>query len=71
VRPNKRLHPTAALLFTGWEVRARVREQRFRNYLDAISGFVNISHLMIEKPEFHSIYEYSQQELTKTCQIPG
>ena len=56
----------AALLFTAWEMRARVREQRFRNYLDAISGFLNLSNLIIEKPEIHALYEYSKQDLTRT-----
>jgi hypothetical protein len=56
----------AALLFTGWEMRARRREQRFRNYLDAISGFVNLATLMVEKKELHAIYEYSDRDIKKT-----
>src|SRR6266508_1923020 len=56
----------AALLFTGWEFRARAREQKFRNYLDGISGFVNLAGMMVEKPELHALYCYSSDELTKT-----
>jgi len=55
-----------ALLFTGWEMRARTREQRFRNYLDGIAGFVEFARLMVEKPQLHALYEYSAKELNKT-----
>ncbi len=56
----------AALFFTSWEIRARVREQRLRNYLDAIHGYIDLAKLMIEKPELHALYEYSSEELIKT-----
>jgi len=49
----------AALVFAAWEIRARVREQRFRNYLDSISGFVDLGKLMVENPDLHALYEYS------------
>jgi hypothetical protein len=58
----------AALLFTGWEIRSRSREQRFRNYLDAISGFLNLSTLMIEKTELHGLYDYSEEAMERTYQ---
>jgi len=56
----------AALLFTGWEMHRRTREQRFQNYLASISGFADLARLMVEKPELHSLYEYSTVDLTKT-----
>jgi hypothetical protein len=56
----------AALVFTGIEFRNRAREQRFRNYLDAISGFTQLGVLMIERPELHSIYEYSDRDIQGT-----
>jgi hypothetical protein len=56
----------AALLFTGWEMRTRAREQKYRNYLDAVSGFVNLASLMVERPSLQAIYEYSPNDLAKT-----
>ena len=56
----------AALLFTGFEFRARTREQRFRNYLDSISGFVQLGVLMIERPELHGLYNYSPINIEST-----
>ncbi len=56
----------AALFFTGLEIRARTREQRFRNYLDGIAGFVQFARLMVEKPQLHALYQYSAKELNKT-----
>lgn len=48
-----------ALLFTGLEMRSRVLELRFSNYLNAMSGFVDLGRLMVEQPVLHSIYDYS------------
>ena len=48
-----------ALVFTGVQMCAQRKELRFRNYLDAISGFVDLSRLMVEKPELHSLYDYA------------
>ena len=56
----------AALLFTGWEMHKRTREQRFQNYLTGMGGFFELARLMVEKPELHSLYEYSAADLTKT-----
>ncbi|HOZ48365.1 MAG TPA: hypothetical protein PK468_17275 [Candidatus Hydrogenedentes bacterium] len=53
----------AALVFTGWEIRARRREQRFRNYLDGMAGFVDLAKLMVEKPDLHGIYDYSDRNI--------
>ena len=55
----------AALLFTAWEIRARTREQKFRNYLDAISGSVDLAKLMVERQELHAIYDYSKTDITR------
>jgi hypothetical protein len=49
----------AALFFTGWEIRVRAREQKLRNYMDAISGSVDLAKLMVENPHLHALYEYS------------
>jgi hypothetical protein len=46
-------------------MRARAREQKFRNYLDAISGFVNLASLIVETPSLQVIYKYSSNDLTK------
>ena len=56
----------AALFFTGWEFRTRAREQKFRNYLDGISGFVSLAAIMVEKAELHGLYDYSSDDLAKT-----
>ena len=56
----------AALLFTGWEMHKRTREQKFQSYLSGMSGFVDLAHLMIENSELHSLYEYSPTDLSKT-----
>ena len=58
----------AALLFTGYEVCTRKREQRFRNYLDAISGSVDLAKLMVQNTDLHALYEYSSEESNKTYQ---
>ncbi|HYU09141.1 MAG TPA: hypothetical protein VEK77_07170 [Gemmatimonadales bacterium] len=58
----------AALFFTGWEFRARAREQKFRNYLDGISGFVNLAAIMVEKAELQGLYDYTSEELTRNYQ---
>ena len=55
-----------ALFFTGMEFRNRAREQRFRNYLDSISGFVELGVLMIERSELHALYEYSDRDIDAT-----
>ena len=52
----------AALLFTGWELRSRSRELKFRNYLDGISGFVDLAKLMVENQHLQSLYDYSQAD---------
>ncbi len=54
------------LLFTAWEFRVRAREQQFRNYLDGIAGFLDISKLMVEMSELHDLYEYSPRKLTRS-----
>ena len=42
----------AVLLFTGSAgFFALARQQRFQNYFDAISAFVDLSKMRIEKPE--------------------
>ena len=56
----------AALIFTGLEMRARRHEQKFRNYLDAISGFVSLAMLMVENQELHALYESSDRDIKKT-----
>jgi hypothetical protein len=56
----------AALVFTGWEIRGRAHEQKFRNYLDGMSGFIDLARLMVEKPELHALYEYSSEDICKT-----
>ncbi len=56
----------AALLFTGWEMHKRTREQKFASYVAGMSGFVDLARLMVEKPELQSLYEYSPTDLTKT-----
>lgn len=48
-----------ALLFTAWEIRARTREQRFSNYVTAISGSVDLAKLIVENPQLHALYDYS------------
>ena len=55
----------AALMFTGWEIRSRAREQKFRNYLDAISRSVDLAKLMVERAELHGIYDYSSEDVDK------
>jgi hypothetical protein len=54
-----------ALIFTGWQIRAGVHEQKLQTYFYATSGSRNLSALMVENPELHAIYEYSQRNLTK------
>lgn len=54
-----------ALVFTGCEMRSRVRELKFRNYLDAISGHVDLAKLLVENPHLHAIYDYSPIDWTK------
>jgi len=55
-----------AILFTGLEIRAKRQQEKFRNYLDAISGFMNLETLMIERKELHALYEYSDKDIKKT-----
>ena len=57
-----------ALLYTAFEVRSRRKELRFRNYLDAISGFVELAKLMVEKPELQALYAYSKDDITSDYQ---
>ena len=52
----------AALIFTGVQMRSQRREIQFRNYLDAISGFVDLARLMVEKSELHPLYDHSTTE---------
>ena len=49
----------AALVFTGYELRRRTREQRFRNYLDHMEVFFDATKLLVENKELHSLYNYS------------
>ncbi len=56
----------AALTFTAFEVRGRKRELRFRNYLDAISGSLDLSKLMINSSDLHALYDYSPKDLNKS-----
>lgn len=54
-----------ALVFADWGFFASARELRFQNYLSAMSGFVDLQKMMIEKQELHSLYEYSEKDLEK------
>ena len=55
----------AALLFTAWELRSRTLELRYRNYLDAISGSVDLAKLLVENTNLHAIFEYSNIDWTE------
>jgi hypothetical protein len=55
-----------AILFTGLEIRAKRQQEKRRNYLDAISGFMNLETLMIERKELQALYEYSDKDIKKT-----
>ena len=55
-----------ALIIAVIEVRKSVREQRFRNYLDSMSGFLYLSKLMVENKNLHGLYDYSTKDLTKS-----
>ena len=54
-----------AALFTMYEVRRWIHDSRFRNYFDAIAGFVSINQIMLEKAELHRLYDGSPEDLTK------
>ena len=54
-----------ALVFASWGFFARACELRFQNYLSAMSGFVDLQKMLIEKQELHSLYEYSEKDLEK------
>jgi hypothetical protein len=54
----------AALLFTGYEFRARAKEQRFRNYLDAMAGFAETQVLMVQTPVLQALYEANAEDIT-------
>jgi hypothetical protein len=54
----------AALLFTGYEFRARAKEQRFKNYLDAMASFAETQVLMVQTPVLHALYEANAQDIT-------
>src|ERR1043165_277593 len=53
----------AALFITTREVRSKGKELRFRNYLDSITGFVELARLMVEQPELQALYDYSDKEI--------
>jgi len=53
-----------ALAITSYEIRARRREQHFRNYLDGIVGFIDDTKLLVENKELHALYNYSPVEIT-------
>lgn len=44
----------AALLFAGYELHIHTREQRYKNYLDAMAGFAAAQVLMIQTPALHA-----------------
>ncbi len=56
----------AALIFTALEVRARRKEQHFRNYLDGIGGFIEDTRLLVENKDLHSLYNYSSEDIAKS-----
>jgi len=49
----------AALAFTGYEVYSRKAEQQFRNYLDGISGFRDLTRMIVEREELQCLYDYT------------
>ena len=54
----------AALLFAGYELHIHTREQRYKNYLDAMAGFAAAQVLMIQTPALHALYEANAKDIT-------
>lgn len=52
-----------AMGVTAFEIRARRKEQHFRNYLDGIGGFIDDTKLLVEHKELHALYEYSPDDI--------
>jgi hypothetical protein len=53
------------LVFNAMQNRKRAKQLKFQNYLHAMSQFLDLSKMMVERPELHAIYDYSDQDLTK------
>jgi hypothetical protein len=56
----------AALLFTAYELHSRTREQKFRNYVDATSGALDLARLMVENKDLQALYTDSPDDSSKT-----
>jgi hypothetical protein len=48
---------------TWFEIRARRKEQHFRNYLDGIAGFIDDTKLLVEHKELLPLYDYSDVDI--------
>jgi hypothetical protein len=56
----------AALLYSAWQNKRRAEQQKFQNYLHGMSEYLDLAKIMIERPELHSIYDYSSQDLDRS-----
>jgi hypothetical protein len=55
-----------ALGITAYEIRARRKEQHFRNYLDGIGGFIDDTKLLVENKDLHGLYHYTLDDIMAT-----